>query len=269
MPTAIDTLVISDCHLGTPSGRSRDLLAYLRDRDPERVIVAGDLMDLGAYWRGYWPEHHQAVLDHLMCWAAEGREVIYVIGNHDHPLRRYCGTTFNGLQICDRYEIDGPDGKTLVVHGDCLDDELGGSKILQRIGGWSYEFIMRVDSRWNRLRDWLNLRPASLANAIKKCLPGTEGYVEKFRVAASELAARDGYKRVICGHIHVPEITPIVTEYGVVEYCNSGDWVEHCTSLELVAGEWRLNRVDRRTTRAHRALDAKRKQTESDAALVA
>ena len=266
MTTSLDTLVISDCHLGTPAGRSRDLLAYLKSRDPERVIVAGDLMDLGAYWRGYWPEHHQAVLDHLMCWAAEGRDMTYVIGNHDHPLRRYCGTEFNGLQIEDRLEIDGPDGKTLVVHGDCLDEELGGNTIIRKVGGWSYELLMRIDSGVNRMRDFLNLRPASLATAIKKRLPGTEGFVEKFRVAAAELAARDGFKRVICGHIHVPEITPVVTEYGVVEYLNSGDWVEHCTALELRDDVWTLVNVDRQTTRAHRRAQAEeRRKTDAEA----
>jgi len=42
---------------------------------------------------------------------------------------------------------------------------------------------------------------------------------------------------VICGHIHVPRIQ----YFGDVLYCNTGDWVEHCTALaELENGELEL-----------------------------
>ena len=42
---------------------------------------------------------------------------------------------------------------------------------------------------------------------------------------------------VICGHVHVPRLESI----GDIVYCNTGDWVEHCTGLvELESGELEL-----------------------------
>jgi UDP-2,3-diacylglucosamine pyrophosphatase LpxH len=40
-------------------------------------------------------------------------------------------------------------------------------------------------------------------------------------------AAGCGFRGVICGHIHRPEIA---AESGVA-YRNTGDWVEHCSAL--------------------------------------
>jgi UDP-2,3-diacylglucosamine pyrophosphatase LpxH len=40
-------------------------------------------------------------------------------------------------------------------------------------------------------------------------------------------ARRRGVVGVVCGHIHLPEISVI---HGVL-YCNDGDWVESCSAL--------------------------------------
>ncbi len=43
MPRSCDLCIISDCHLGTPHCRDAELLDYLRDLRPDRLIINGDL----------------------------------------------------------------------------------------------------------------------------------------------------------------------------------------------------------------------------------
>src|SRR5690606_8978346 len=63
-----------------------------------------------------------------------------------------------------------------------------------------------------------------------------------FENTAAGLAVEKGYKYVICGHIHQPEMREISLEEGKVLYLNSGDWVESLTSLEYHQGKWNIYR---------------------------
>src|SRR3546814_13230272 len=59
-----------------------------------------------------------------------------------------------------------------------------------------------------------------------------------FENTAADLAIDKGYKYVVCGHIHQPEIREIKSDNGTVLYLNSGDWVESLTALEYHKGKW-------------------------------
>ena len=52
-------------------------------------------------------------------------------------------------------------------------------------------------------------------------------FVSRFERSLSDYAGSNGCDGVICGHLHTPKI---VERDGFV-YCNTGDWVEHCTAL--------------------------------------
>ena len=45
-------------------------------------------------------------------------------------------------------------------------------------------------------------------------------------------------------YIHQPVIKEYWNDEGSVLYMNSGDWVEHLTSLEMNQGEWSLYKYD-------------------------
>jgi predicted phosphodiesterase len=78
----------------------------------------------------------------------------------------------------------------------------------------------------------------SFSKRIKAKVKGAVKFINDFENIAGELAIDKGYKFVICGHIHQPEMRVIETEKGKVLYLNSGDWVESLTSLEYHRGEW-------------------------------
>ena len=83
--------------------------------------------------------------------------------------------------------------------------------------------------------------------------------VGNFEQIAAELAIEKRYDYVICGHIHQPQKRVIENEKGKVTYLNSGDWVEHLTSLEYCRNEWKIfeyNEKDFDTS----SIDVKREQ---------
>ena len=62
-----------------------------------------------------------------------------------------------------------------------------------------------------------------------------------FEQTAAGLAAEQGYRYVVCGHIHQPARKLLATSQGEVWYLNSGDWVENLTALEYsAAAGWQL-----------------------------
>jgi len=67
-------------------------------------------------------------------------------------------------------------------------------------------------------------------------------FINKFEDTVCGIAAEQGYKYVICGHIHQPEISHRVTPDGPVVYMNSGDWIENLSSLEYHDGRWQIYR---------------------------
>ena len=68
--------------------------------------------------------------------------------------------------------------------------------------------------------------------------------IENFEKLVGELAIDKKYDCVICGHIHEPKKRTITNEKGSVVYLNSGDWVEHMTSLEYHSNDWHLYQFD-------------------------
>ena len=70
------------------------------------------------------------------------------------------------------------------------------------------------------------------------------GKINDFEQIAAELAIEKKFDYVICGHIHQPQQRVVETPNGKVTYLNSGDWVEHLTSLEYHHQEWKIFSYD-------------------------
>jgi UDP-2,3-diacylglucosamine pyrophosphatase LpxH len=234
----VPIVVISDVHLGTPACRHEELLAYLRSIRPGRLILCGDIADLGGYFRQHWPKGHLSIIRRILKWAAKGIPVDYVVGNHDAALRQWLGLRLAGIRLRDRLELLDDEGRrTLVVHGDCFDAELACPRWLRVLGGWVYDALTGVGSLFNSLRGLVGLSPISLPRLAKGLAGSVSGsYVRRFESTAVARARRDGYRGIICGHIHEPACR---MDDGV-QYLNSGDWVEHGTALEYDGKNWSL-----------------------------
>ena len=68
--------------------------------------------------------------------------------------------------------------------------------------------------------------------------------IDQFETLIAELAIQKNYDYVICGHIHQPQKRVIANNNGSVVYLNSGDWVDHLTSLEYYQNDWHIYKYE-------------------------
>jgi UDP-2,3-diacylglucosamine pyrophosphatase LpxH len=225
----VRTVWISDIHLGTPGCQAQALLDFLRDTHCETLYLVGDIIDgwqLRRNW--YWPQEHNDVVQKILRKARKGTRVVFVPGNHDEFARKYVLHNFGGVDVVEDCVHTLADGRRLwVTHGDLFDGVIQCAKWLAYAGDIAYEFILKVNRRFNVLRAHLGLPYWSLSKYLKLKVKRAVSYVSDFETAVAHEARRRGLDGVVCGHIHHAEMREIE---GVL-YCNDGDWVESLTAL--------------------------------------
>ena len=86
--------------------------------------------------------------------------------------------------------------------------------------------------------------------------------IEEFETLVGELAINKKYDYVICGHIHQPKKRVISNKNGSVVYLNSGDWVEHLTSLEYYDNDWHIYQYEESKMKTINVKEMKRQATD-------
>jgi UDP-2,3-diacylglucosamine pyrophosphatase LpxH len=243
------TVFISDLHLGAGGVRAREVGAFLKRIDCQTLYLVGDVIDM---WRlkqrWHWPEANNRVVNRILKMAKRGTRVVFIPGNHDEAARRYAGLTFGGVEIALQDVHTTADGrKILVTHGDQFDLVVRHAPLISALGSWMYDWLVRLNLRYNWVRRRLGLEYWSLSQFLKQKVKSACNYISRFEEALLEEARRGGYQAVVCGHIHKPEVRG-----GEVAYYNCGDWVESASAivehddgrLELIDGAELIRRVD-------------------------
>ena len=84
----VRTLFISDVHLGNSKSNAKYLLKIFKEFEFENLIILGDFIDLTSLKRKfYWKEDHSTVIQKILRFSRKGKNVVYILGNHDHYLR--------------------------------------------------------------------------------------------------------------------------------------------------------------------------------------
>ena len=166
--------------------------------------------------------------------SENGTKVIYIRGNHDDFLKPFVPFKMNNIEIVRKYVHTGIDGrKYFCFHGDVLDFVIMKVRWLAVIGGWSYDFVIRLNTLYNFIRRKLNLPYHSLANDIKQSVKGAINFVSDFEENAKGLTKQKGYDVAVCGHIHQPKLDS--------DYMNTGDFCENTTCIvEDYEGVWKI-----------------------------
>ena len=231
---------VSDVHLGSKHCHAAEFADFLAALRCDRLYLVGDIVDL--WWmaqrRATWNGAHNRVVEVLHALRRDGTELIYVPGNHDRPVRRFCGLVLPRMAIRRRAIHVTADGRRLLVtHGDDYDAATHFGGMQERFGDWLYYRILTGNRLLNFARRRCGLRYWSLALYLKHRIKNAVSYISDFERAVAHEARRRGVDGVVCGHIHKAEIRAID---GVL-YCNDGDWVESLTALvETDAGELRI-----------------------------
>jgi UDP-2,3-diacylglucosamine pyrophosphatase LpxH len=230
----VRSVFISDVHLGHKHSQGLQLIRFLEDLRPKNLYLVGDIID---GWelrrRAGWSGVCTQVLRRLSDMAAQGTHLYYTPGNHDAFLRdtnglRFVTERFDFVKIADEFVFEAADGrKFLVTHGDLFD-------VFERSAKWFSYLLGVVYCACLSANRWLSVilrrkgkSPYHLCSLVKQIAKGVVRFMSTYEQSLSEHAHRRGCDGVICGHLHTPKIL----EKNGFTYCNTGDWVEHCTAL--------------------------------------
>lgn len=242
MKRLVEILVLSDIHLGTYGCQSKALLKYLKSIDPEIVILNGDIIDIWQFNKRYFPKSHMKIVKYFLNLIQEGKTIYYLTGNHDEMLRKFNGFELKNFKILNKIVIDINGDKAWFFHGDVFDVSMKYSKWLAKLGGFGYDILILINSLLNFLLIKMGYQKYSLSKKVKNGVKGALKFINKFEETIVGIASERGYKYVVCGHIHQPNIKHVITKRNEVIYLNSGDWIENLTALEYKDGKWNLYR---------------------------
>jgi len=222
------TLFVSDVHLGSRNTRAPEFLAFLESVQPERIYIVGDFIDgwrLKRRWR--WHAVYIRILQRLVELASQGTLVHYAPGNHDEFLRDYLHD-FGLIKVADQFIHRTMDGRRFVVlHGDQFDAVENRARWLSVVGAMGYEGLVTANRLVNWVRRQCQMEDCRFSSQMKIWAKHAVQFISDFEERLVCHAKELECQGVICGHIHVPRID----RFGDVTYCNTGDWVEHCSAL--------------------------------------
>ena len=157
-------------------------------------------------------------------------------------LRKFSETFMGSFSIVDKLVLELDGKKAWFFHGDVFDVSIQNAKWIAKLGGWGYDFLILI----NRFLNWCLVRIGrkkySLSKKIKNKVKSAVKFIDDFEKTATDLAIENGYKYVVCGHIHQPRIVRKTNKKGTCLYLNSGDWIENLTALEYHDKRWELIR---------------------------
>ncbi|REE80886.1 UDP-2,3-diacylglucosamine pyrophosphatase LpxH [Lutibacter oceani] len=236
----LDIVVISDVHLGTYGCHATELLKYLKSINPKTVILNGDIIDIWQFNKRYWPNSHMKVIKYIIGWISEGKEMIYITGNHDEMLRKFVDFNLGSFSIKNKVVLEFDGKKVWFFHGDVFDVTMQHSKWLAKLGATGYDLLILINRGVNYISNLFGKGKISLSKKIKDSVKSAVKFINNFEETAANIAVNNNFDYVVCGHIHQPVIKNIETNTGVVMYLNSGDWIENLTALEYHKKQWNL-----------------------------
>ena len=212
----IDTLIISDIHLGDSTTRCEEILKVLSEYEYDRLILNGDIIEglkLERLHTGHWQV--------LSAFRKLSRlvEVIWIHGNHD--AKADVLYSLLGVRIYNKYIWRSAGKKFLVIHGHQYDRLLHKNYLISRIAYVIYDRLRYID------------RGGYLTGLIKKHSTTWERSSQEVAQGALRLARRRRANFVFCGHTH----KIYSTEKKGIKYFNTGCWIEKPSAYVTITGD--------------------------------
>lgn len=237
MITAITSprmVVISDLHLGNPfSKNGRKIVQFLRwaTRENYDICINGDGLEIAQSSFAKMTYEVPEFLRALSEIRKAGREVYYVVGNHDIALEHFLDD-WGMMKGAPFLNVSSGEKRIRIEHGHLYDPFFVRYpklyELLTSIAAIPLHFFPKSYRLWIRFERWKSGRRAKKTGIV--------GEPKEFREAAAELARR-GFDAVIFGHTHHPGTIDL--EDGCT-YLNPGSWLLSTHYVEIVEGEVRL-----------------------------
>ena len=218
-----DTVFVSDVHLGTNRCNVKKFLKFIKELKTKKLVMVGDIIDIACMekYNTHWTKEHTECDHQLLNLAKKGTEIIYILGNHEGAIRRYCDFEHKNFKMVDEYtHKDSKGNKFLCVHGDKYSEYSSGSW-KQIVFNKGYELITPLSLFFERFFRF------SLVYALKNTIRGQK-YINQYETdIASYCVQRGDYKGIIVGHIHHANIR----RFNNLIYMCCGDWCDTCSAI--------------------------------------
>lgn len=213
----IDTLIISDIHLGDKSCRAKELIETLNCYEFKRLILNGDIFDGLNFKRLHTADW--SVLSKIRK-VSRKSEVVWITGNHDGAAVYL--SELIGLKVYNKYVWRENGKKFLAIHGHQFDRFLSKNFIISSIAVSFYNLIKRIDTKNKTLSHWIKERNKTWLRLSEQVARGAVLYGRLLKADC-----------VFCGHTHLV----MQKQFGKIKYYNSGCWVETPSSYIAITGE--------------------------------
>jgi UDP-2,3-diacylglucosamine pyrophosphatase LpxH len=254
-------LVISDLHLGNPFSQAKrstvDFLRWAGEQGCD-VVINGDGFEIAQVSFTRIARDVPEVFHALKSFTQKGRNVYYVIGNHDIALENFLND-WGGFKMAPFLNVKSGQKRIRVEHGHLYDPSFVNNPELYEFLTWFAGLILQVYpgvyKAWIAFEKfksrffWGQKNVKTLVESIEgESQTRIPGEHPAFRDAALELTAR-GFDSVIFGHTH--HAGEVKLETGA-RYYNSGSWlmgnpivlISHGhVSVENWTPKWQLNQA--------------------------
>ena len=205
----VDTIILSDLHLGSDLSRAEDAVRMLKQYSFRRLILLGDIFcDLNF---ARLKKDHWRLLSHIrkLSNPKRGIEVVWVEGNHDRGLTHVMSHLV-GVRVYQQYSWQFGAHKCLAIHGHQFDRFVVNNEFLSTFGAWIYLLLQKMDVSGKHLSRFLDRLNSAWLRLTTKVALGALAY-----------AKAHGADIVFCGHTH----EAFQGEARGVSYYNTGCWI--------------------------------------------
>ncbi len=234
-----NALFISDIHIGLADSKINEVLKFIKEIETPVIYLLGDIIDGWALKNRFnWPVAANTFFQKILKLARHGTKIYYCVGNHDAFLLPFVGHDFGNISIVeDIVHTTSRGEKILVLHGDKFDGLVSCAEWLQKLGAAGYDFLLRINTILNKIRNKLGMPYWSLSKYAKSKTKQALQYIDNFENIVCDYANKHDVNSILCGHIH----EPVIKKINDIKYYNTGDAVENCTAIiETELGEIKL-----------------------------
>jgi len=206
----IDTLIISDLHLGSNVSRPKEAVETIKNYSFKRLILLGDIFDDLNFERLNDDDFSFFSYVRSLSELDNNPEVIWIIGNHDELLLKVMPSLMK-TEPHHFYKWKYKGEKYIAIHGHQFDRFLANNFFLSAMASFIYSLIQRIDFK-NR----------TFSRFIKRMSKSWLRLSKKIAKSASIFATIRGAKYVFCGHTH----QSMRKDFKRNTYFNSGCWTD-------------------------------------------
>ncbi len=233
--------VISDLHLGNPFSKAKNPTVeffHWCARNQYDVVINGDGFEIAQVSFSKIARDVPEVFHAIKSFTGRGRNIYYVIGNHDIVLENFLND-WGGFKMAPFLNVWSGDKRMRIEHGHLYDPFFVRNPELYEFVTWLAGFALTLHPSLYRM--WIKFEQFKSKYFWKKSASGIAGEHVAFREAAIELSQR-GFDVVVFGHTHHAGESDLPEGR---KYYNTGSWLMGTPFLDINNGKTVMRRWER------------------------